>query len=104
MDKIYENIRARRIALGMTQGELSQKMGYTSTSTIAKIEAGKSDIPSSKLLAFATALDTSPCDLIGRLDRPKSDQLYKACCTLYDDEIEDVLKYISFVKTKRKKS
>ena len=36
--ELYKNIRSRRIALKMTQQELAQKLGYKSTSTIAKIE------------------------------------------------------------------
>jgi transcriptional regulator with XRE-family HTH domain len=40
MLELYENIRARRIALHMTQQELAKKLGYKSTSTIAKIESG----------------------------------------------------------------
>ena len=32
MDKLYENIKSRRIALGMTQEELAEKMGYTNRS------------------------------------------------------------------------
>ena len=63
--KLYENIRARRQELNMTQQELAVRMGYKSTSTIAKIEAGRSDIPQSKILAFATALDTTVGKLMG---------------------------------------
>ena len=63
--KLYENIRARRQELHMTQEELAARMGYKSTSTIAKIEAGKSDIPQSKIFAFATALNTTTGKLMG---------------------------------------
>ena len=63
--KLYENIRSRRQELKMTQQELAAKLGYRSTSTIAKIEAGKSDIPQSKILAFANALDTTVGKLMG---------------------------------------
>ena len=37
MLELHENIRARRVALNMTQQELAKKLGYKSTSTIAKI-------------------------------------------------------------------
>lgn len=63
--KLYENIRARRIALKMTQQELATKLGYRSTSTITKIEAGENDIPQSKIEAFAKALKTTPGNLTG---------------------------------------
>lgn len=63
--KLYENIKARRIALKMTQQELANKMGYKSTSTIAKIESGENDIPQAKIIAFANALSTTPAALMG---------------------------------------
>ncbi|MBQ9255580.1 MAG: helix-turn-helix transcriptional regulator [Acidaminococcaceae bacterium] len=63
--KLYENIRAKRIALQMTQQELAKKLGYKSTSTIAKIESGENDIPQAKLAAFASALNTTPAELMG---------------------------------------
>ena len=63
--ELYKNIRSRRIALKMTQQELAQKLGYKSTSTIAKIESGENDIPQAKLAAFADALNTTPAVLMG---------------------------------------
>ena len=63
--ELYKNIRSRRIALKMTQQELAQKLGYKSTSTIAKIESGENDIPQAKLAAFAVALNSTPADLMG---------------------------------------
>lgn len=63
--ELYKNIRARRIALKMTQQELAQKLGYKSTSTIARIESGENDIPQAKLAAFAEALNTTTAELMG---------------------------------------
>ena len=63
--ELYKNIRSRRIALKMTQQELAQKLGYKSTSTIAKIESGENDIPQAKIAAFAEALNTTPAALMG---------------------------------------
>lgn len=62
---LYKNIRLRREALGMTQDELAKKMGYTSRSTIARIESGENDIPQSKIEHFAKALQTTPAYLMG---------------------------------------
>lgn len=62
---LYENIKARRLFLKLSQRELADKLGYKSTSTIAKIEAGKNDIPQSKIKAFADALETTPGSLMG---------------------------------------
>ena len=63
--ELYETIRARRMALHMTQQELAARLGYKSTSTIAKIEAGVNDIPQAKIIAFANALATTPGALLG---------------------------------------
>ena len=62
---LYDNIRKRRIELKLSQQELAEKLGYTSRTTIAKIEAGKIDIPQSKVIAFAAALDITPGQLMG---------------------------------------
>ena len=62
---LYDNIRRRRIELNLSQQELANKSGYTSRTSIAKIEAGKIDLPNSKIEAFAKALDISPGVLMG---------------------------------------
>lgn len=68
--KLYENIRNKRIELGMTQDELAKRMGYKSRSTIAKIEAGINDIPQSKIISFAQALNTTAGELMGTIHAP----------------------------------
>ena len=62
---IYKRIRARREELGLSQEELAARMGYKSKSSINKIEMGINDIPQSKVLAFARALDTTTAYLMG---------------------------------------
>ena len=64
MSTIYERIRARRIELGLTVEELAKKMGYKDKSSISKIENGKADIPQSKVIAFARALNTTTAYLL----------------------------------------
>lgn len=49
----------------MTQSELAEIMGYADKSMIAKIEKGLVDLPQSKIIAFANALNTKPGDLMG---------------------------------------
>lgn len=66
---LYDNIRRRRIELGMSQQDLAEKMGYTSRTTIAKIEAGKIDIPNSKVIEFGKALGIHPGQLMGWTDK-----------------------------------
>ena len=64
-EKVYQRIRQRRNELGLTQSELAEKLGYTSYSTIAKIEAGKVDLSGKKLVDFANALNMTYSELIG---------------------------------------
>lgn len=64
MLKLYENIKQRRIALGMSQSELAERTGYADKSTISRIEAGKVDLSQSKIKLFADVLRTTPADLM----------------------------------------
>ncbi len=66
---INKRIRQRREMLGLSQDELAKKLGYKSRSSINKIEKGENDIPQSKILAFAEALNTTPEYLMGWNDR-----------------------------------
>lgn len=70
--KLYENIKNRRIELGMSQDELAKKMGYTSRSAICKIEGGKADLSSAKIIEFARVLETTPEELMGLKKDPQS--------------------------------
>ena len=58
MTEIGKRIKERRIALGMSQDELAEKMGYKSRSTIAKIEKGVNDVVQSNNVKFAEVLKT----------------------------------------------
>ncbi len=59
----------------MSQQDLADKTGYTSRSSIAKIEAGERDIPQSKIVAFAEALGTTPAYLMGWTDEESANPL-----------------------------
>lgn len=65
MINLYKNIKKRRRELGLTQEQLAKKLHYRDKSTIAKIETGKSDLPQSKIIEFAKALETTPAVLMG---------------------------------------
>lgn len=62
---IYQRIKMRREELGLSQEALAKRMGYKSKSSINKIEMGINDIPQSKVLAFARALNTTTAYLMG---------------------------------------
>ena len=65
MSTLGQRIRARRKECGFTQEELACKLGYKTKSSINKIELDLSDIPQSKIAAFAEALQTTPAYLMG---------------------------------------
>ncbi len=62
---IGERIRNLRRKLGYTQDELAKKAGYTSRSTINKIEKGLIDITQSKFVLLSKALGVKPSKLLG---------------------------------------
>lgn len=63
--KIGERIRKRREELGMSQAELAEKVGYTSRSSVAKVETDANGMSHSKIVKFADALATTPSYLMG---------------------------------------
>lgn len=65
----YENIRALREQLGLSQEMLAEKTGYKDRSSIAKIESGLVDLTQSKIAAFAKALNVTPAYLMGIEER-----------------------------------
>lgn len=67
----YEIIRKLRKEHRLTQEELAVRVGYTDRSAIAKIEAGKVDLPQTKIALFAKALDVSPAALMGIDEKPQ---------------------------------
>lgn len=56
--KIGEKIKQRRLELGWSLQELTDKMGYANKSSVARIESGEIDPPQSKVVKFAEVLRT----------------------------------------------
>lgn len=78
-------VRELRKERGWTQEELATRCGYTSDtrkSTINKIEAGRSDLPTSKVRALADALGVKACDL---MNFPSKIQNEQKLCNLFTD-------------------
>lgn len=61
---IGERIKQRRIELGLSQEELSKKMGYKTRNAIYQFEQ-KSNMKLSLVEKFAKVLDTTPAYLMG---------------------------------------
>lgn len=75
MIDLYKNIKKLRELQGMSQDDLAKLTGYTSRSSIAKIEKGEVDLPRSKIMAFSKALKTSPMALMGWGNEPSNVEL-----------------------------
>lgn len=63
LQEFGEKVKKYRTAKGMSQDELAQKAGYTSRSSISKIEHGKADVPRSQIIMIANALGIDPIAL-----------------------------------------
>ena len=68
---IGERIKHRRIELGLSQDELSRKMGYKTRNAIYQFEQ-KDNMKLSLVEKFAKALDTTPSYLMGWDKIPKT--------------------------------
>ena len=63
-ERLAQNLKYYRKRLGLTQSELAKKMNY-SRSSIAGIEVGKCEMPYSRIVELANALECQPADLVG---------------------------------------
>ena len=66
---VADRIKQRRVELDMTQDELAKKLGYTSRSSINKIEKNAQNLPQSKINAIAKILNVTPSYLMGWEDK-----------------------------------
>lgn len=62
---LYKNIKKERMTKGWSQTELAKRVGYSDKSMIAKIEAGKVDLPQTKIRAFANVFGVTESALMG---------------------------------------
>lgn len=123
MIELYRNIKKLREEKGLSQDELAKMTGYTSRSSIAKIEKGEVDLTRSKILAFAKALNIAPGTLIGWCSasdvnsiqetnqqehtyhlNPKEELLLTDFRTLNEQGQDYILQTMDMVKDKYKKS
>lgn len=97
-------IRAKRQELNMTQEELGIKVGYTSRSSINKIELGLVDLPQSKILSISKILNVTPLYLMGIEENPtkQENELINLILQLTDEETEELSKFVDYLISKRK--
>ena len=105
MPDIGFRIKKKREECGLTQEELAVKLGYKSKTTIAKIENGTNDIVQSKVIAFASALNTTPAYLMGWEEEKESlmdareEQLLSSFRSLNDLGKDKVMDYAADITT-----
>lgn len=66
--KTGDLIKQRREALGMTQQELAELVGYKDRASICLIEGNKREVKQKAIVKFAKALNVRPSSLIGDID------------------------------------
>lgn len=92
MTTVGKMIKARRTELQMSQRDLAEKMGYSNHSTITRIEAGKVDLPQSRIMQFADALGTTPSYLMGWENTEPEDIGAFAAEVLLDADLVQLIK------------
>jgi transcriptional regulator with XRE-family HTH domain len=89
---VGRRIRARRLAIGMTQRQLADAVGLT-PQQIQKYESGANQIKYSRLCQIAGALDLSPAAFFPRGDVDGSDDAFE----LVDDP--DAMRVLHALRT-----
>jgi transcriptional regulator with XRE-family HTH domain len=87
-ETIGDRIRNRREFLGLSQEDLARMIGYTSRSSINKIETGAQQLRQSKIKAVADALDTTVNYILGIDTKADSQKDY---LDNYMDQIKDII-------------
>lgn len=97
-------IKSLREGKKLSQSELATLVGYKDKTAIAKVEAGKVDLPQSKISAFAKALNTTTSYLFS--DEPDEEPLTIAAHFDGDEyteaELDKIKEFAAFVKASRK--
>ena len=102
MLELYKNIKKYRLEMKLSQSELAKRTGYTDRSSIAKIEKGDVDLPQSKIMIFASALNVSPGVLMGDTGiEPASHQTHN---TIRSDESQLLNNYNLLNETGKEKA
>lgn len=83
----------------LTQEQLGGRVDMTASS-ISQLETGKQGFTDRTLAAIAKALDTDPGSLLMR-DPLKEDAIWSLLDGLKPTERDEVVRFISYVKTKR---
>ena len=97
-------IKGLRESKKMSQSELAEKVGYKDKTAIAKVEAGKVDLPQSKISSFAKALDTTTSYLFSdeQIEKTTTIAAHFDSDKYTPEELDEIKAFAEFVKSKRK--
>ena len=97
-------IKGLRESKKMSQSELAEKVGYKDKTAIAKVEAGKVDLPQSKISSFTKALDTTTSYLFSdeQIEKPTTIAAHFDGDEYTPEELDEIKAFAEFVKSKRK--
>ena len=96
-----DRVKQRRKELRMTQEELAAKMGYSSRSSINKVECGR-EVSQRIIVRLADALDVTVPYLMGWDETPVAKAEFEASVLLDEDIMEMVHLYMPLDAEKRK--
>lgn len=113
---IGDRIRALRKQLGLSQRELAARLGYNDHTTLTRVEAGKVDLPQSRIAKVAEVLGVTPGYLMGWEEEPEDFgalaaevlkdprllQLVKGYMTLSDSDRDTVSAVVASLAAKKK--
>lgn len=97
-------IKALREEKKLSQSALAELVGYKDKTAIAKVEAGKVDLPQSKISAFAKALNTSTSYLFADgsgENEPRTIAAHFDGDEYTEAELDEIKKFAEFVKSRR---
>ena len=105
---IGEKIKNRRIELGWSQQKLADMMGYTSKSTITRIEKGNNDVSQKNIEKFAKVLGVSiaylmdwDIDYTVKIENPEMEILIEKISHCTEDQIQKIREYAEYILSKR---
>lgn len=100
---IGERIKKIRLENNLTQDELAKRCGYSSRSTISKIEDGERNLTSKKIETIAKALNTTPAYLMGWQPDGLDDEDGEVVETMTNEEKKELLNALKVVRNECKK-
>ena len=92
-------IEERRLALNYTQLELAKRLGYTSRSSVSRVERGTLPLSKKSIAKWSVVLQTTPEYLLHLTDSVDGTVVEK---TTYDDDIEKIIKLYSKMNKKER--